>query len=232
VPQSDQPTPAEAPARPDESTRQAQTDEEAASEATETAPEAADVVALRQELAEVTKQSEYHLDQWRRSAANLENFRKHVEKERADVIKSAKGNVIAQLLPVLDDLERAFDTIPFELSNFTWTDGLALIDRKLQMVLERQGLQEIKALGVPFDPAHHQALLEEETEEHPDGHVMAILQKGYKLDDRILRPALVKIARNTTTGKESGGVDHKEQAEEQGTGEGADCAAEDSSELN
>jgi molecular chaperone GrpE len=190
------------------------------SEPTEQDREVADVAALRKQLAEAIEQSQHHLDQWKRTAANLQNYRKHVEKERADLITSAKASVIVQLLPVLDDLERALTTIPFALSSFTWTEGLALIDRKLQFTLEQQGLQEITALGEPFDPTRHQALLEEETKEYPDGHVMAILQKGYKLDDRILRPALVKLARNAAAGEEPGAVENEKPA--------AEPAAEDS----
>ncbi len=224
-----------APAEAHEPTDQAKTSEEAL-EAAETDQEAQcvaeDLAALRQELAEVRKQSEHHLDQWKRSAASLENYRKHVEKERAELVKLTKANVIAQLLPVLDDLERAFMTIPFDLASFTWTEGLALIDRKLQLALERQGLEEIKTLGEPFDPTLHQALLDEETGEYPDGHVMAILQKGYKLDDRILRPALVKIARKTAAGEKPSRSEDKEQAEEQSTSKGAASAAEDSAQGN
>jgi len=217
---------------PQELPEQKQIADQATSETTEEGPEAIDFSALRDQLAEVKKQSEYHLDQWKRSAANLENYRKHVEKERADLVKSAKANVIMQLLPVLDDLARAFVTIPFELSSFTWTEGLALIDRKLQLTLEQQGLEEIKALGEPFDPSLHQALLEEETELYPDGHVMAMLQKGYKLGDRILRPALVKIARHKAAGEGHGGAETEQAADEQSTGEGAESTTEDGSEGN
>jgi molecular chaperone GrpE len=108
--------------------------------------------------------------------------------------------MIVHLLPILDDLERAFQTAPFPLSTLTWTEGLALIDRKLQLVLQQQGLKEIEAVGHPFDPSRHQALLEEQTTAYPDGHVTAVLQKGYMLDDRVLRPAMVKVARNAQGG--------------------------------
>ncbi len=159
-----------------------------------------DVAALKQELETHRQQSEYHLEQWKRAAANLENYRKRAEKERAELRKSGQAALIAQLLPILDDFERAFQTVPFALSHFTWTEGLALIDRKLQLLLSQHGLKEIKALGKPFDPALHQALMEEETTAYEDGHVMAVLQKGYILHDRVLRPAMVKIAKNESRG--------------------------------
>jgi molecular chaperone GrpE len=232
MPEPDKPDQSVASGKEKDLSQQAQPAEGTAFETSEEGPIEPDIAALQQELAESAKQSQYHLEQWKRSAANLANYRKHVEKERVDLIKSAKANVVVQLLPVLDDLERAFDTIPFALSSFTWTEGLALIDRKLELILEQQGLEEIKALGEPFDPTRHQALLEEETEEYPDGHVMAILQKGYTLDDRILRPALVKIARNAVTGEGPGSAKNQKQAEEQGTGKGAESVAADSLELN
>lgn len=169
--------------------------------------EAADLKALQQELKKQKEQSDHHLEQWKRTAANLQNYRKRVEKERAELLKSGQAALIAQLLPILDDLERAFQTLPFALSSFTWTEGLALIDRKLSLILEQQGLQEIDALGKPFDPALHQGLLEEETTAYPDGHVMAVLQKGYMLRDRVLRPAMVKVARNERSNAAPDSVD-------------------------
>jgi len=169
--------------------------------AAEEGEKAVDIEALQQELEKQKEQSEYHLEQWKRTAANLENYRKRVEKERAELLKTGQAGLIAQLLPILDDFERAFQTLPFALNSFTWTEGVALIDRKLSLILEQQGLKEIDALGKPFDPALHQSLLEEETTAYPDGHVMAVLQKGYMLHDRVLRPAIVKLARNKQSSK-------------------------------
>jgi len=232
MPRSSEPAKTEAADKPEEPPEHEQTADEAASQATREGPEAIDPVALQNELAEAKKQSEYHLDQWKRTAANLQNYRKHVEKERADLVNSAKASVIVQVLPVLDDLERAFVTIPFELSRLTWTEGLALIDRKLRLILEKEGLEEIEALGELFDPSLHQALLEEETEQYPDGHVMAILQKGYKVDERVLRPALVKIARHKVASGEHCGAETEQRSEEQSSGTDAKSAAERDSESN
>jgi molecular chaperone GrpE len=158
-----------------------------------------DMEALRHEVQKLKEESAHHLDQWKRTAANLENYRKRVEKERAGLLSLGQATLIAQLLPVLDDLQRAFQTLPPALRSLTWTDGVALIERKLDMILEQYGLTEIEALGKPFDSALHQSVLQEETSEHPDGHVMAILQRGYMLHERVLRPAMVKVARNTQT---------------------------------
>jgi molecular chaperone GrpE len=184
----------------DEKGDQPAVEREAAEAAMEEEPPA-DIQALEQELEKQKEQSKHHLEQWKRTAASLENYRKRVDRERAELIKSGQAALIAQLLPILDDFERAFQTLPFAPNSFTWTEGLALIDHKLQLVLMQQGLKEIDALGKPFDPARHQALLEEETTEYADGHVMAVLQKGYVLHDRVLRPAMVKIARNEAESK-------------------------------
>jgi molecular chaperone GrpE len=86
--------------------------------------------------------------------------------------------------------------VPSELRALTWVDGVALIERKLGVLFQQNGLEEIDALGKPFDPALHQSVLQEDTAQYPDGQVMSVLQKGYRLGDKILRPAMVKIARN------------------------------------
>ncbi len=157
---------------------------------------AVDTQSLEQEIERLKAQSQHHLDQWRRTAANLENYRRRVEKERGEIVKAGQATVIAQLLPVLDDLQRAFQTLPSTLRGLTWIDGVALIERKIDVVLEQHGLKEIEALGQPFDPALHQSILQEETTDYPDGQVMAVLQRGYTLHDKVLRPAMVKIAVN------------------------------------
>jgi molecular chaperone GrpE len=155
-----------------------------------------DIAALQEQVEKQKEQSRYHLEQWKRAAADLQNYRKRVEKERGEWLQSGQAALVSQLLPVLDDLERAFLTLPVALHGFTWTEGLALIDRKLQVVLEHNGLKEIETLGRPFDPSRHQAILQEDTTEHADGQVLAVLQKGYILHDKVLRPAMVKVARN------------------------------------
>ena len=155
----------------------------------------ADVQALKQELETQRELARRNLDQWKRAAADLQNYRKRVEKERSELLKFGPAGLMKTLLPVLDDFERALQTCPDPCYRLTWTEGIALIDRKLQLVLEQQGLREIEALGKPFDPASHEAFLEEENTTYPDGHVSAVLQKGYMVHERVLRPAVVKVAR-------------------------------------
>jgi molecular chaperone GrpE len=155
-----------------------------------------DVQALQQELGQQKKLAQHHLDQWRRAEADLQNYRKRAEKERSESFKYGTSGLLKALLPILDDFERALLTCPDVGAKFTWTEGVALIDRKLLLTLEQHGLQEVKALGKPFDPGMHEAFLAERTSAYPDGHVSAVLQKGYRLHDRMLRPVMVKVARN------------------------------------
>lgn len=177
-------------------------EEQGAEQSSPSESEDEEVAALRKELEKLTAESQHHLEQWKRAAANLENYRKRAERERSEALKLGQGTLMTQLLPVLDDLQRAFVILPAELRNLTWIDGVALIERKLEMVLMQHGLKEIEALGKPFDPAQHQSILQEATTEHPDGYILAVLQKGYTFNDRVLRPAMVKIARNEAQDKE------------------------------
>lgn len=168
------------------------------------APEAADeVTALRQELETVKAQASEYLDGWQRARAEMANLRKRVEREQAEFAKLANASLIVRLLPVLDDFERAFQTLPDNLRQLTWVDGVFLIWRKLQAILEAEGLQPIEAAGKPFDPAVHEAVLQEETVEHEDGQVISELQRGYKLHDRVLRPSMVKVAKRVEPQKAS-----------------------------
>lgn len=167
-------------------------------------PEAVDeTTALRQELESVKAQANEYLDGWQRARAEMANLRKRVEREQAEFTKLANASLIARILPVLDDFERASQTVPDNLRELTWVDGIILIWRKLQSILEAEGLQPIQAVGEQFDPLVHEAVVQEETAEHEDGQVISELQRGYKLHDRLLRPSLVKVARRVEPQKES-----------------------------
>ncbi len=192
---------------------------------TEAEAGAIDVQSLQRKVERLKAESEHHLDQWRRTAANLENYRKRVEKERGNILEAGQATLIAQLLPVLDDLERAFQTLPPALRSLTWTDGVALIERKINVVLEQHGLKEIEALGQPFDPALHQSILQEDTSDYPDGQVMAVLQKGYQLHDKVLRPAMVKIAVNERDSKRASNAQQFEEETAEAETDGDSAAA-------
>jgi molecular chaperone GrpE len=145
-------------------------------------------------LQERDKSAEY-LDNWRRAAADFSNYKKRIEKDNAEFTKFANTTLITRLLPILDDFERAFQTVPDNLRALTWVDGIFLIARKMAAILEAEGLKPIEALNQPFDPRLHEAVIHEETDQHADGTVIAELQKGYKLNDRVIRPTLVKVAK-------------------------------------
>ncbi|MBI4785799.1 MAG: nucleotide exchange factor GrpE [Chloroflexi bacterium] len=154
-----------------------------------------DPAALKQQLELERAKSAEYLDSWRRAAADLSNYRKRAEKETGELAKFANSALIARLLPVLDDFDRAFVTVPDGLRELTWVDGVMLIARKMRAILEAEGLKPIEALGKPFDPNFHEAVIHEETDKSEEGLVTGELQKGYLLNDRVLRPTMVKVAK-------------------------------------
>jgi len=154
-----------------------------------------DPAVLRRELEEAKAKAKEYLDQWKRAAADFANYKRRNEQERGEVVKFANAVLITRILPVLDDFERAFQAMPDGLRGLTWIDGIALIERKLQAILEQEGMTAIKAEGEQFDPRVHEALIQEESAEHEEGQIIAELQKGYKLHDRVIRPSLVKVAK-------------------------------------
>jgi molecular chaperone GrpE len=161
-----------------------------------------ELTALRQELEEQKAKAAEYLDGWQRARAEFANYKKRIEKEQEDMIKSANGAFITRLLPVMDDFERAFQTLPLDLMGMTWLEGLALIQRKLQMLLAQEGVTVIETEGRMFDPTLHQAVTHEESEEHEEGQIIGEVQKGYKMGDRVLRPSLVRVAKKVSGDEE------------------------------
>jgi molecular chaperone GrpE len=154
-----------------------------------------DPAALKQLLGQERARSAEYLDNWRRITADMANYRKRSEKGAGDATRFANSELITRLLPVLDDFDRAMQTIPENLRGLIWIDGVMLISRKMAAVLESEGLNPIEALNKPFDPNVHEAVIHEETSQHEEGTVVAELQKGYKLGDRVLRPTMVTVAK-------------------------------------
>ena len=191
----------EVPATEEEQERE--TEESPAPEGTpaeaEPAEELDELTALQQELEEQKAKAAEYLDGWQRARAEFANYKKRIEKEQEDMIKSANGAFIVKLLPVMDDFERAFQTLPLDLMGMTWLEGIALIQRKLQVLLEQEGVAVIESEGQMFDPTLHQAVTHEESEEHEEGQIMGEVQKGYKMGDKVLRPSLVRVARKASS---------------------------------
>lgn len=138
--------------------------------------------------------AEEWLDKYRRSAAEFSNYRKRMDRERARQRQQLQMDLLRKLLPIVDDFERALANIPEDRQDFEWVEGVMLIERKLQNLLKEMGVDIIAAEGEPFDPNYHHALLREESEEYPEGIVLEELQKGYLLEDRVLRPTMVKVS--------------------------------------
>ena len=146
--------------------------------------------SLEEALAEAKQKVEQYLANWQRTQADFVNYKRRSEQEREEIGKFANNQLILSLLPVLDDLERAFESITPQLARLKWVEGIRLIERKLQSALEVQGLSQIKALGEPFDPNRHEATMHSKGEE---GMVVQELQKGYMLHDRVIRPSMVVV---------------------------------------
>ena len=158
-----------------------------------------DLEVLKNALSEEKTKAEANLAGWQRAQADFINYRRRSEQEREENRKLANAGLILNLLPVLDDLERAFVSIPSEMINNDWINGVKLIERKLRASLEAQGLSEIKALGEPFDPNLHEAVMHLRGKE---GIVVQEMQKGYKLHDRVIRPSKVAVGNGEEEKKE------------------------------
>jgi len=148
--------------------------------------------AARALLQEEKEKAQRLLANWQRAEADFVNYKRRVEQERDEAKRLANAALIINILPVLDDLERALTSLNIQLVGLTWFDGIRLIYRKLQLVLENAGVTQIEAEGQPFDPRFHEAVMYGEGEE---GKVGAEVQRGYKLHDRVLRPAMVVVGK-------------------------------------
>jgi molecular chaperone GrpE len=164
----------------------------------EPAEEVDELTALHHELEEQKAKAAEYLDGWQRARAEFANYKKRIEKEQEDMLRSANGAFITKLLPVMDDFERAFEVLPPGLVGMTWLEGIALIYRKLQMLLEQEGVTVIETEGQMFDPTLHQAVTYEESKEHEEGQIIGQVQKGYKMGDKVLRPSLVRVAKKVS----------------------------------
>jgi len=149
-----------------------------------------DVETLKQVLVEEKQKAESYLANWQRAQADLINYKRRSEQEKEEISKFANSALMLNLLLVLDDLERALTSIPSNLAEVSWVDGIRLIERKLRASLEVSGLSPIKAVGEPFDPHLHEAIRQDKGKE---GIVIEEVQKGYKFHDRVLRPSRVVV---------------------------------------
>ncbi len=149
-----------------------------------------------QELEEANQKGEQYLDLLQRVQADFVNYKRRVEQEREEQTKLANERLILKLLSVLDDFSRALGTAPEKEANNQWLKGMALIEHKLSSTLEEEGLSRIEAApGVDFDPWEHEAVLHDESSDYEEGKIMTVLKDGYKLHDKVVRPAQVAVSK-------------------------------------
>jgi len=180
------------------------TEEEILSEAEETPLEPVEIAAptqdrelqlLQGELTEARAKADEYLEGWQRSRAEFANFKKRIEREQEQVYQTAAGAIIKRYLGVLDDLERALKNRPRDGEGASWAEGVELIYRKLLSILESEGVKPMQPEGEMFDPNLHEAILSEDSDHHESGQIIEVIQPGYLLGEKVLRPALVRVAR-------------------------------------
>jgi len=164
----------------------------AAAATTETAEAA--VAELRKQLDDCRAESAHNLDQWRRTAAEFQNYKKRKERDQAESVKDYNASLLTRLLPVVDDMDRAFNNLPDDLKGLPWVEGTALIHRNLRSLIEGEGVREIPTTGAQFDPRVHEALTHEPSDTASEGEIIGEVRKGYTLADRVLRPAQVRVS--------------------------------------
>lgn len=151
---------------------------------------------MRAQLDETERQSAEHFDAWQRSQATFANFRKRMEAEHSTLRETANAGLLTRLLPILDDFKRAFEIMPEEYKDDPWFEGMRMIRQKLQTILGNHNVKAIEIEpGVPFDPKYHEAVLLQEVEGFEEDQIVAEVETGYMMGDRILRPSRVVVAK-------------------------------------
>jgi len=148
---------------------------------------------LQARMQQLEQESNSFKDQYLRTVADLKNFKRRTEDERSSLIRNATAGLLLKILPILDDFDLAMQHVPAEVAETSWFNGLQGVQRKLQMVLEGEGVKPIEALGQTFDPHFHDAVMHEDAGPEQAGKVTADLRRGYMLHDRVLRPSMVKV---------------------------------------
>jgi molecular chaperone GrpE len=152
------------------------------------------VGAQSSELDVLRRESMANLEGWQRTLAEFQNYKKRTERETRDTYQNATLDALKNLLPIIDDFERAMANLPEAVEGQTWLSGISLIHRKFMKLLEDYNITMVDPVGEVFDPNRHQAIGTVESSEVESGHVAETLQKGFISGDRVLRPAVVKVA--------------------------------------
>ena len=158
-------------------------------------PETKSELTARLDKAEA--EAREYLDLLQRVQADFTNYKRRVEEERVEQSRIASAHLIQKLLPVIDDFGCAFKAVPEEQAKADWVRGLVLIEKKLLSVLEKEGLTRIQAEGKGFDPREHEAVMVEKSKDVEEGRIIDVLQEGYRLNHKLLRPARVKVSKGS-----------------------------------
>ena len=156
--------------------------------------------AAEEAIEKARAEARENADKYVRLAAEMDNLRKRHRQEQANQLQYANSELIIKLLPVLDNFYRALEHAPDAAEGEApqeWISGLTLVLRQLEDLLAAEGVSPIESVGADFDPNLHQAVIAEPSDEHDEGKVIGELQRGYMLHDRVIRPSLVKVARNS-----------------------------------
>lgn len=170
-------------------------------EETQTPPEemvtisAAELTALREELETVRSQGKEFHEGWQRERADFINYKKRIERDQQQLHQVITGNIIKKFIAVQDDMDRAMRNRPDGMENQEWWAGLELITRKLQSILDAEGVKPVAAPNDDFDPNRHEAISHEDCENVESGKIIEVVQQGYAIGDRVIRPAMVRVAR-------------------------------------
>jgi len=152
-----------------------------------------DVAALHARIEALEKEVNEHKDAYLRATADYRNLKRRYDTERIELIGRAAAAVLLKLLPVVDDMSRATASVNADVATTAWYGGFKLIPQKLQQLLDSEGVTAIVTEGQAFDPNMHEAIAYEPCDAALDGKVVAELQRGYMLRDKVLRPAMVKV---------------------------------------
>ncbi len=153
------------------------------------------VEEIQAQLEKAQAEAAQWLDKYRRALADFANYRKRIERERTEAELRMRMDLVRKLLPIKDDFQRALQNIPAEHADSPWVQGVVLIENKLHKLLEEADVVPIEALGKPFDPNYHEAVMEEQSKDYPPGVVMEEVRKGYLMGKKLLRPTMVKVSK-------------------------------------
>ncbi|MBM3264540.1 MAG: nucleotide exchange factor GrpE [candidate division Zixibacteria bacterium] len=180
---------------PSQSGEITQPDSEDKTEATTAEPSVSEIEISQQQIARMNEEIQTYKDRWMRLAAEFDNYKKRTGREFGTLVKNANGSLIGQLLPAIDNMERALQAAQTTDATRTFVEGFEMIRQQLMDTLRREGLQDIDAAGQPFDPNRHEAIMTVEDAERPAQTIVDVIEKGYVFNERVIRPAKVIVTR-------------------------------------